>query len=84
MGGIGPIAIIDNPTNTFQQLQHSTGKWRTTMVSPVQYKMRGWNATTSQYEYWQTDNPLAGPPSGASLVTITIAAIVVNSFPTSS
>lgn len=80
MGSLGPIAI---GSITAKTVRHVTARWKHVMVRPVQYKMRGFNATTGQYEYWQTNNPSAGPPSGASLTNKAIAAAVIDSFSTS-
>ena len=40
------------------------------------YKMRGYHAGSGQFEYWQTTNPSAGPPTGRILQNIVIAAII--------
>ena len=80
LGAHGPLALHETP---YLVVRHVPGRWKHIMVSPVQYKMRGFNASTGQYEYWQTNNPSAGPPSGAALANKSIAAVVVNSFPTS-
>ena len=66
----------------FASVRHNVGRWKHTMIRSVQYKMRGYNATTLQFEYWSTNNPSAGPPSGANLTNKAIAAVVVDSFPT--
>lgn len=79
MGAVGPDQF---KAASFMSVRHSTGKWKHIMVSPVQYKMRGYNTSTGQFEHWQTSNPQAGPPSGASLVNKTIATVVKDSFPT--
>ena len=68
---------------SFSTVRHAPGRWKHIMVAPVQYKMRGYNPSTGQDEYWQTNNPAAGPPSGASLTNKTIAAVITDSFPTS-
>ncbi len=36
------------------------------------YKMRGWNSSLSQYEYWMTQYPGQSPPSGNTLQDIAI------------
>ena len=80
---MSPVGRIVDRQGTFLSVRHAPGQWRHVMIRPVQYKMRGFNASTSQYEYWQTYNPSAGPPSGASLTNKSIAAVIVDSFPTS-
>jgi len=47
-----------------------------TTVQSVLYKMRGYNASTTQFEHWVSYSPTTPPPSGASLQNIAIAVIL--------
>lgn len=79
----GPFQIkIVNGNTKFSPPRHSVGLWRHVLVSPVEYKMRGYNTSTGLYEYWQTNNPSARAPSGVALSNTSIAAVLVNAFPT--
>lgn len=80
MGPTGPSAIQEN---TFTAVRHVIGRWLHAAVRPVVYKMCGYNTSTAQFEYWATSNTQAGPPSGATLVNSHVAAVIVDSFPTS-
>lgn len=80
MGALGPSAVSEN---RFFVNRHTVGRWKHIMVNPTEYKMRGFNVSTGLFEYWQTNNPAAGPPSGAALTNKAIAAVIVGSFPTS-
>lgn len=75
---VGPIASSASP---FIRARHAPGKWKSTMIRNIEYKMRGFNALTNQFEYWSTHNPLAGPPSGNTLTNKAISAIIVDKFP---
>jgi hypothetical protein len=44
----------------------------TPSASSFTYFKRGWRTATSAFEFWQTTNPDAGPPSGNALIDITI------------
>lgn len=40
----------------------------------ILYTKRGFNASLAEFEYWQTNDPLEGPPSANPLIDITIVA----------
>lgn len=42
----------------------------------VRYTMRGWNASSGQFEYWSSTDPLAPNPSGNTLIDKTIVSKV--------
>ena len=57
----------------------STGSGETEIVfvtveRQVLYTKRGFNAMLAEYEFWQTNDPLEGPPSANTLLDITIVA----------
>jgi hypothetical protein len=79
MGGMGEVQVKNaSPDGTFLSSFHAPGTLGHIMVAPTLYKMRGYNAGTSSFEFWLTDNPNAGPPTGANLTNKTISAILVN------
>lgn len=83
MGSVGAMQVKDaGHDGTYASIMHNTGQWKTTMISPVIYKMRGFNTSTAQYEFWLANNPRQGPPSGATVTNKTIAAVMKNVFPT--
>lgn len=43
-----------------------------TVDRPIIYFKRGWHIATSQFEHWQTEDPLGAPPSGNSLIDVSI------------
>ena len=43
------------------------------VTAQIKYKMRGYRPATSAFEYWITANPNAAPPSGNTLIDITVA-----------
>lgn len=79
-GQAAPIVVIKE--QDFASVTHTVGKWKHVMIRPRFYKMRGYNAATVDYEYWITNNPDAGPPSGAILTNKSISAILIDTFPT--
>lgn len=82
MGAILELQIKDSGTDgTYYTRNHTVGKWGHTMVRPTAYKMRGFNASTGQNEFWLAITPTQGPPSGASLSNIVIAAVILDVFP---
>lgn len=82
MGQTGRQAVMVASSSNYTTVRHVLGPWRHLNVRPTEYKMRGFNASTGQYEYWSTTNPSAGPPSGATLTNKSIAAVLVDAFPT--
>lgn len=41
------------------------------------YKMRGWNNSSAQYEYWLTQYPTQPPPTGNTLQDIAVVATFI-------
>jgi hypothetical protein len=40
----------------------------------IYYRKRGWYASSSTYEYWNTTDPVSAAPSGHALLDVTIVA----------
>lgn len=60
-----------------QQLRFDGGDNVTTTIvlsvtSSITYYKRGYHAATGQYEYWRTNVRDDGPPSGNTLIDITV------------
>lgn len=81
-----PLDIIRFPStgtyasrieNTRNRGMHSFAL-TTGVTTSILFKMRGWNAATSSYETWIVGDPNGGPPSGATLQGIAIAALITN------
>jgi hypothetical protein len=47
-------------------------------VEPLRYKMRGWYTLGNSYEYWITTDPNSLPPTGHTLLDVTIAQVLTN------
>lgn len=82
MLGTGPIQVQDRANNdTYYTKQHKLGPWRLASVDPTVYKMRAIIVATGLPEYWLTQNPNAGPPSGNAYTNKSIDAVIENMFP---
>lgn len=82
MAAIGALQIKDAGTDgKYAQRKRTFGSWATTMVRPTLFKMRGFNASTGQFEYWLALNPNQGPPNGDIVSNTVIADVYMDSFP---
>lgn len=82
MNGLGEIQINNaGAPGSFYTVRHNTGIWIPAITTQIEYKMSGFNPLTGQSEFWSALNPRQGPPSGASLLNINIAAIITNFLP---
>lgn len=83
MGGLTPLQIKSElPDGKWYVNEHTVGVWGHILVTSTLYKMRGYNESTLEYEYWVTNNPNSGPPTGANLSNKVIAAVLADpNFP---
>ena len=60
-------------TNSTYMIHSYSAAGAITPTAAVRYKMRGWRSAVSSFEYWIASDPNASPPSGNTLIDITIA-----------
>lgn len=91
MTSFGAIQIKNAGTDgKYASVQHRIGRWITTILTntvtntvtvslgqSVTYVKRGFYSIGNQYEYWSNTNRDAPPPSGHSLIDITVIGEIV-------
>jgi hypothetical protein len=67
------LLYMYSSTNSTYMIHSYSAAGAITPTAAVRYKMRGWRAAVSSFEYWIASDPNASPPSGNTLIDITIA-----------
>lgn len=74
----GVQSMIVDPIGYFSITGSIPSSGSSGVSNATQYKMRGYRVATHAFEYWLTTDPNASPPSGNTLIDITIAMVLTN------